>query len=73
MPLGPYVVDFVCVEQRLIVELDGGQHAERAEEDRRRTALLQRARYRVLRFWNLDVLQNIEGVLETLRAELRKS
>ena len=72
MPIGPYIVDFVCVEERLIVELDGGQHDERAEQDRRRTASLEGAGYRVARFWNVDVLRNMEGVLESVRAELGK-
>ena len=71
-PIGPYIVDFVCFDQRLIVELDGGQHDERAEQDQRRTAWLNSAGYRVLRFSNLDVLRNMEGVLSSLKAELAK-
>jgi very-short-patch-repair endonuclease len=64
VPLGPYIADFLCVEQGLIIELDGGQHGdpERAEYDRRRTAYLQRLGYRVRRFWNVDVLSNRDGV-----------
>ena len=65
--LGPYVADFVCFEARLIVEVDGGQHAERAA-DTARTAWLEAQGYRVLRFWNNDVLGNIDGVVETIRA-----
>jgi very-short-patch-repair endonuclease len=64
-PIGPYIVDFVCREQRLVIEVDGGQHAT----DRRdviRDRWLAAHRYRVLRFWNHDVLGNIEGVLETI-------
>ena len=58
-----YVVDFVCVDGRLIVELDGGQHGERVEQDAARTEVLQAMGYLVLRFWNNDVLANTEGVI----------
>ena len=68
-PLGPYYGDFVCRERRLIVELDGGQHAERVA-DNKRDATLAATGYRLIRYWNNDVLQNIEGVLEALRHEL---
>ncbi|WP_436409514.1 endonuclease domain-containing protein [Kaistia defluvii] len=69
-PIGTFVADFACVEAMLIVELDGGQHAEeQAGYDTRRTAYLQGLGYRVLRFWNADVLMNTEGVLtEIVRA-----
>ena len=70
--IGPFIVDFLCMEKRLIVELDGGQHDEQAEKDRRRTAWLEREGYRVLRFWNPDALRNMEGVLESVRAELAR-
>ncbi len=66
-PIGPFVVDFVCRERRLIVEVDGGQHAT----DKRnviRDRCLSAHRYRVLRFWNNEVLGNIEGVWETIFA-----
>jgi hypothetical protein len=69
-PFGPYIVDFVCVEAKLIVEADGGQHAERVDIDRLRTQYFEEAGYRVLRFWNNDVLQNLDGVLETIGDEL---
>jgi len=62
--VGPYVADFLCVEARLIVELDGGQHNAKAEAGR--TASLKERGYRVLRFWNNDVVENIEGVLMTV-------
>jgi very-short-patch-repair endonuclease len=63
-PRGRYVVDFLCVEAALAVEVDGGQHAEkRRQADRMRTAELEREGLTVLRFWNLDVLTNLEGVL----------
>ena len=66
-PLGPYVVDFICREKRLVVEVDGGQHAEN-ERDARRDEWLLKHRYRILRFWNNEVLGNIEGVWDTIFA-----
>ena len=66
----PYIVDFVCFEQRLILELDGGQHAENMECDIRRTAFLGSQGFRVVRFWNNEVLSNMEGVLETVQSKL---
>jgi very-short-patch-repair endonuclease len=68
---GPYIVDFFCAEQFLIVELDGGQHAVNAEQDTVRTSYLVVRGYRVLRFWNNDVLSNTPGVLESILKELR--
>ncbi|WP_349258714.1 endonuclease domain-containing protein [Steroidobacter sp.] len=65
-PLGPYIVDFVCVERKLIVEADGGQHADRREYDDARSEYLERRGYRVLRFWNNDVLLETEAVLEVI-------
>jgi very-short-patch-repair endonuclease len=56
------VVDFVCMKQRLAIEIDGGQHAERTTSDAQRTKRLEAEGYQILRFWNSDVLQNIEGV-----------
>lgn len=64
-PVGPYICDFVCREQRLIVEVDGGQHAE-SDTDKKRDQWLTSHNYRVMRFWNNDVLSNIEGVLQTI-------
>jgi adenine-specific DNA-methyltransferase len=64
--VGHYIVDFVCAEAMLVVELDGGQHAELVDYDERRTQYLQSMGYRVLRFWNNDVLANIESVLEVI-------
>ena len=68
MPVNSYVVDFCCESARLIVELDGGQHSERAAEDAKRTAGLEAYGFLVLRFWNNDVLSNIDGVVETIVA-----
>jgi very-short-patch-repair endonuclease len=69
-PMGRYIVDFVCVERRLIVELDGGQHAEQVGYDQDRDAWLRSQGYTVLRFWNNDVMQQLEGVLERIRLSL---
>lgn len=71
-PIGSYIVDFVTLENMLVVEIDGGQHNEplMIEEDRERTAWLEKKGYQVLRFWNNDVLTNIEGVFETIRQAL---
>jgi very-short-patch-repair endonuclease len=63
-----YIVDFLCTDAMLIVELDGGQHAEQQEYDEYRTRHLQAMGYRVLRFWNNDALTNIESVLEVILA-----
>lgn len=60
-PLGPFIADFACIEYRLIVEADGGQHADN-DGDRRRTAWLERHGWRVVRFWNNEILGNSEGV-----------
>lgn len=65
-PIGRYLVDFVCFEARLIVEVDGGQHADQQPYDEKRTAWLKAERFRVLRFWNTEVLGNLEGVKEVI-------
>jgi very-short-patch-repair endonuclease len=72
VPIGSYVVDFCCEHARLIIELDGGQHAERNAQDAERTAELDAHGYLVLRFWNDDVLNNIDGVLEMIIATARQ-
>lgn len=61
-PVGPYIADFLCFDPRLIIEVDGGQHAH-SPSDEKRTAFLNRKGFYVLRFWNHDVLQRTEGVL----------
>ncbi|MGO9173422.1 MAG: endonuclease domain-containing protein [Rhodomicrobium sp.] len=71
VPVCGYVADFLCHEAKLIVELDGGQHAERGEEDTLRTKTLNEAGFLVLRFWNNDVLANTDGVLTALVEELQ--
>ncbi len=65
-PIGKYIVDFVCHEKRLIIEVDGGQHAESIEADQIRDQWLGEQGYKVLRFWNNEILTNIEGVLEVI-------
>jgi len=67
--IGGYIVDFVCLENKLIIEIDGGQHDEAParEEDNRRTRWLEGRGYQVLRFWNNDILLNMDGVLEKIR------
>jgi len=67
--IGPYIVDFGCREKKLIVEVDGGQHAENSR-DRARDSGLAAHGCRVLRFWNLDMLGNRDGVLSVILAEL---
>jgi very-short-patch-repair endonuclease len=66
--IGPYIVDFLCIEARLVVELDGGQHEE--ERDRPRTAFLEAQGLSMLRFWNHDVVENFDGVAEAIRLAL---
>ena len=70
-PIDRYYVDFVCCERRLIIELDGGQHSERPE-DRQRDNELSALGYRVIRIWNNDVIENLDGVLQMLLSELEK-
>ena len=70
-PIDRYIVDFCCIERRLIVELDGGQHLEQAEADRRRTDALVRLGYRVIRFWDHEVLTSMETVLEQIAQALK--
>lgn len=65
--IGPYIADFVSHSLKLIIEVDGGQHAANVETDRRRTQRLEADGYRVLRYWNNDVMQNIDGVLDDIR------
>ena len=69
--IGPYIVDFVCRDRRVIIELDGGQHSE-STRDQERDAFLTSEGYKVLRFWNNDVMSNRDGVLETILAELER-
>jgi very-short-patch-repair endonuclease len=68
-PIGPFTVDFICREARLVIEVDGGQHADNSRDAVRDKWLADR-NYRILRFWNNDVLGNMTGVLETIATAL---
>ncbi|WP_040577243.1 DUF559 domain-containing protein [Methylopila sp. M107] len=69
VPIGPYVADFACASARLVIELDGGQHAE-SQADARRDEALRRLGWRVARFWNDEALRNREGVLLRIAEDL---
>ena len=71
-PIERYFADFACVEARLIVELDGGQHDEQAGYDARRTEVLETCGWKVIRFWNNEVTENLDGVADTILHELGK-
>ena len=70
VPVGPYVVDFLCVKAQLVVEVDGSQHQTALNHDEARTAWLRARGFRVLRFWNNEVLAQTESVLERIRLVL---
>jgi very-short-patch-repair endonuclease len=65
-PIGDYIVDFVCFGVKLIVELDGGQHASQVQEDDARTAWLNSQGFRVMRFWDYQIFEELEPVLEAI-------
>jgi len=66
-PIGNYIVDFVCFDKRIVIEVDGGQHAIEKHKDNERDKWLEGQGFKVLRFWNNEVLMNIGGVLEVIR------
>ncbi|MFZ3091386.1 MAG: endonuclease domain-containing protein [Nitrospirota bacterium] len=66
-PIGRYVVDFVCFEKKIIIEVDGGQHSVETEKDKERDEWFKSQGFKVLRFWNNEVLANTQGVLEVIR------
>jgi very-short-patch-repair endonuclease len=68
--VGPYIADFVCLKAMLVIEVDGGQHADAQLYDSRRDDFMRGQGYRVLRFWNNDVLGNMEGVWDVIAAAL---
>jgi len=72
-PIGRYIVDFVCFERRIVIEIDGSQHLEAASQDYARTAWLQEQGFRVVRFWNDEVLRDTERVLEEIMRVLGTS
>jgi very-short-patch-repair endonuclease len=63
-PVGPYVVDFVCFDRKLVIEVDGGQHAVMTPQERERTAWLESEGFHIIRVWNNNALQNTDGVVE---------
>lgn len=69
-PIGPFIVDFVCLEKKLVIEVDGGQHAKSLEADVKRSDYLNEKGYRVLRFWNDEVLQESNSVLSVILSSL---
>jgi very-short-patch-repair endonuclease len=69
-PMGRYIVDFVCHAKKLVIEVDGGQHAADKSRDRQRGIWLRAQGYEVMRFWNNEVLENVEGVLECVRVKV---
>jgi very-short-patch-repair endonuclease len=70
--IGPYIADFACLNPLIVIEVDGGQHAEARAYDARRDDYMRGQGFRVLRFWNNDVLSNMEGVWEMIAAEFKK-
>ena len=68
--VGGYIADFVCLESKLIIELDGGQHSETTEYDAKRSAALESHGFRVLRVWNAEIFTNMEGVIDSVLVEL---
>ena len=72
-PVGSFIVDFVCIEKRLIIELDGSQHAFSIASDVERTNYLKEEGYRVMRFWNNEVLQETDAVLSAIRDKIKPS
>jgi len=69
-PIGPYIADFACLDKKCVIELDGGQHQSQVDYDENRTLFLQKRGWKVLRFWNNDVLNNLDGVVSTVVATL---
>jgi very-short-patch-repair endonuclease len=71
-PFGGFILDFACLERKLVIELDGGQHADETAYDLTRTQRLEQAGFVVLRFWNNEVFENVEGVVEVILDALRR-
>ena len=69
----PYIVDFLCLEARLIVEVDGGQHLEQVEDDLKRSVFLESLGYKVIRYWNHEILDDLQSVLENIHRYLIES
>ncbi|HJR72379.1 MAG TPA: DUF559 domain-containing protein [Luteimonas sp.] len=71
-PFGDYILDLVCLERKTVIELDGGQHAEAVAYDNERTRNLEKSGFVVLRFWNNEVFENMDGVLDVIWRTLRE-
>ena len=71
--IGPFFVDFICLEASLIIEVDGAQHADQSEQDQSRSEFLRASGYQVLRFWNFEVLSNVDSVAERIAKVLRRT
>lgn len=73
IPVDRYIVDFICEQRKVIIEIDGGQHQQQIAHDQQRTAALEAYGYIVLRYWNNEVLSNVEGVLQEIEDALKNS
>ncbi len=69
-PYKGYILDFVCLESKLVIEIDGGQHVINVEYDKNRTHCLEKGGYKILRFWNNEVMSNLDSILEVIWREL---
>ena len=71
-PIEPYIVDFICLELQLVIELDGSQHSNQLDKDTERTLFLNQRGFKVVRFWNSDSYNNLEGILESIRLAIEE-
>jgi len=71
-PIGNYIADFICFEKKLVIEIDGGEHLEN-KRDEARDKWFRKQRFQILRFWNNEVLANLEGVLKIIKEKLSPS
>ncbi len=72
-PIGAYVADFACIDRMLVIELDGGQHQDQEAYDEDRSRFLKQQGWQVVRFWNNEVLENLDGVLEAILKKLEST
>ncbi len=71
-PVEPYIADFICLELKLIIEIDGSQHYDQFDKDTERTLFLNQRGFKIVRFWNNELFDNLEGVLERIRLVVEK-